>query len=448
MKKLACLFLVLSTFTGVIFAQQQLPENLTRSVLATVSENEEVDYGEFQTELQKSSDYKSSNDGYWFSFLYTVRNKYTDKANIMTNGSPLFVNRDIRVRTYRLGSSLTNSVFVIKSLDREAADIGYGMELVKAYGVSQTVCDSVLALNDDGFVYMQGGKCYYSPYSKVYDNTPKKEPVVWLERKVLDRVETEVTTEKAVAMERLSKGDVYFESVYGHYYYLFRDAYMPYSVLVVNNSVVELFDIYNEDNFKLKFSYNGLHWMAVGKECYWVDGEVRSIEGYAISDFLVTNTGHYGYKAYKIGAPERGEIVVVDGQIVRRNAKVNYFGLDAQGRLKFRFVTGGRTLQYQDESIADVSNELVSVYYPDDVLNGRKHVVISNNGRHKLTYQKDIPSVSIDGVKVAESVPYYAVYDEHSHSFVWNAVEERVGKTELVIYKYTVQDGFFKNLFK
>ena len=429
------------------FAWAQMPEHLTRSVLEIVPDNEMVSYGEFQSELLKMGDYKTTAEGYWFAYLYTVRNKYTDKCNIMINGKPLFVNRNMRVRTYRIGPSLDRSIFVFKNMDGEADDIGYGMELVRAYGISQQICDSVLMLNDDGFVYYSEGKCFYSPYRRIYDNPTETVPVAWLERKVFDNEKQQLPPEKAAAFERLSKGAVYYESFNGNYYYLYQDRYMPYTVAVINNTVVELFDVYNEDNFKLRFSYNGQHWMAVGKECYWIDGAIHSIKGFAITDFVITDNGHYGYKAYQKGASETGEIVVVDGQIIRRNAKVCYFGLNAEGKLKFRFVSSGRYLQYENEQITDVTDNLAYTYYPDNPLNGDVVTVQSNDGKHKLTYQVDTPSVKVDGVEMAKSVPCSAIYDERNHAFIWNAIENKGGKTELVVYKYTVANNFFKNLF-
>lgn len=446
MKRLIGLLVFVSGCLGTLFAQQ--PENLSRNVLATVPDNEAVEFGEFQVELLKTLDFKTTVEGYWFSYLYTVRNRYTEKGNIMINGNPLFINRNMRVRTYRMGPMSEKSIFVLKNMDKEADDIGYSMELVRAYGVSQQICDSVLALNDDGYVFMQGGKCYYSPYQRVYDQPVAKTPVTWLERKTYDKTKVAFAPEKASAFERLPEGAVYYESPDGSYYYLYRDKYMPNTVLVVNNKTVELFDVYDEDNFQLRFSYNGQHWMAVGKGCYWIDGEIKSVEGFTITDFVVTNNGHYGYKARRDSDPEEGEVVVVDGEMVRRNAKVCYFGLNAEGKLKFRFISNERYLQYENENITDVTADMVSIYYPDNVLNGRAIVVQSNDGSHKLTYQKDVPSVKIDGMEVAHSAPCCAVYDGRNNTFIWNAIERQGTKTELVIYKYSVVNNFFKNLFK
>ena len=435
-----------SACLGKAFAQQS--ENLSRKVLATVPENEAIEYGEFQIELMKSAEFKASSEVYWFSYLYSVTNKYTNKCNIVVHGNPLFVNRDMRVRTFRLGPSLEKSIFVLKNMDKEADDIGYNKELIRAYGVPQLICDSILDLNDDGFVFLQGGHSYYSPYQLSTERQVSKVPVPWLVRKTFDKDVNSFPPEKAAAFARLQNGAVYFESFNGYYYYLYRDQYMPYTVLVVNNKTVELFDVYDENNFDLRFSYNGQHWMAIGKKCYWVDGVIRSVEGFTITDFVVTNDGHYCYKAYKDGAAEEGEVVVVDGNVVRRNAKVCYFGLNAEGKLKFRFINNERYLQYEDGNITDVTTDLYSVFYPGNSMNGREIVVKSNDGSHKMVYQKDRLSVMIDGVEVAQTTPCFAVFDSRNNTFLWNAIEKQENKTELVLYKYRVVNHFFKNLFK
>lgn len=446
MKRVFCLILLFFGVFGMSSAQK--PGHLTRSVLLTVPDNEMVNYGEFQVDLHKTVDYRNNEDGYWFPFVYTLKNKYSDACNIMVGESPLIVNRNMLVRTYKIGCSLDKCIFVIKCLDKNANDIGYGMEFIRAYGVSQIVCDSILSLDDDGFVYLQAGKSYYSTYRTVYDNQTGKDPVAWLSRKVFEGNIQGFPEEKAAAFDRLTKGSVYYESPEGNYYYLYRDQYMPYSILVVNNMVVELHDLYNDDNFKLKFSYNGKHWMAVGKECYWMDGVLKSVEGFSISDFVVTNDGHYCYKASKLDEPQEGEVVVIDGQVARRNAKVCYFGLNGEGTPKFRFVTGGRCLQYENEKITDVTTTLVSTYYPDNELNGTEISVLTKDGSHRLSYQEGVPGVTVDGEKLAESVPCAAVYDEYNHSFLWNAIETRGEKTELVIYKYEIVNNIFKNIFK
>ena len=452
MKRIIYLYIIVFCLFGMVHAQSGT--NPVRVVLETIPQQEMVADGAFQMELHKSIDYSEASGWSWMSYVYVTKNKFVDKGNVVVSERPLLGNRNMTVRLYRIGPTLNQCVFVLKNLDKNAEDIGYGMEVVRAYGIPNPVCDSVVSLNDDGYVFLKEGLYYYSPYKKVYDNMPKVVPVVWLERKTFDGVlvnrnpATVLTAEKKAALSRLQKGAVYHESPDGHYYYLYRDDYMPNSVLVVDDQVVELHAPYEEEELTLSFSHDGRHWMAVGKECYWFDGQIHSIEGYAITNFVVTDDGHYGYMAAPLGTESRGVTVVADGQVIRRNAEVCYFGLDDEGKLKFRFVTGERILQYEKENTVDVSASLTSVFFPDNLANDRTVTVSSNDGMHKLTYRRDQPSVEVDGEVVASSVPCYAIYAERSNMFIWNAVEAREDKTELVLYKYTVENNFFKKVFR
>ena len=446
MKKIFLLLVLLMGVGGL--TQAQLPDHLTRNVLAKVNNNEMVDYGQFQVELLKTLDYRETTEGYWFSYLFITRNKYNQQQNLLINGNTLFVKRDLRIRPYRVGNTVEQSVFIIKNMDKNANDIGYRMEQVRAWGIPYMVCDSVVDINDDGFIYKQGGKYSYCAYKASEHDQNVTTPVVWLEKKSFNGNDTGMPAEQKAMFSHLPKGATYYESAEGHYYFLVRDQYMPHTVLVIDNKAVELFGAYTDDNFKLKFSYNGKHWMAVGKECYWVDGTMRSVDGFTITDFVVTNEGHYGYKAKKNDSTLEGEVVVADGQIIRRNAHVSFFGLNAQGKLKFRFLSGGRYLQYEDEKVTDISGFMMSAYYPDNLMNTEPVTVFSNDGLHKLTYQKDVPGVVVDDVKIIESVPCFALYDERNRSFVWNAIEQKGDELELVIYRYSIPNNVFKKIFK
>lgn len=445
MKRVLFIWFVLICVLGKSYSQTN--ENLARSVLASIDVNEVVRPGEFQMELLKGAFFNYETDNPWFSFIYTTTNKFTGDGRVVVNGHPRFNNGGMAVRTYKIGPTQNESIFVFKNNGVSNTSMGSGMELVMANGVTYPICDSVLYVNDDGYVYSQNGKCFYSRIKNSFDEEVKAEPVVWLERKYYDHNREFVDPNKAEAFARLSDGDVFYESSEGHFYYLFRDKYMPYTVLVVDNLAVELFDVYDEDELRFKFSYNGRHWMAVGKELFWVDGVMKSLEGYDISDFLVTDDGHYAYKASEKGGVKNREVVVYDGDIIRRNADVCYFGLNSEGNLKIRFVTGDRYLQYENENVTDVTSSLVSVYYPEEDRD-RTVQVLSDDGLHRLTYCHSVASVEIDGVKVTDSAPCYAVFDSRNHLFVWNAIETNGLRTELVIYRFSVPKNILKKILK
>lgn len=449
MKKVLYIWIALLCGIGHAFSQSsQTPvEKLTRNVLAVVEINEIVNPGEFQMELKKGEFFDALTDNPWFTFVYTTTNRYTGFNNIVVNGRLKVVSQEMNVRTYRIGPGFESGIFVIKNTGAYSKDLGIGMELVMACGVAQSVCDSVLYVNDDGFVCLRDGNCFYNQYKSVSENHVQVEKVVWPQRKTYESGVKYDDPVKSIFFEKLTPGDVYYESSEGHYYYLYRDQYMPNTVLVVDNVPVELFDVYDEESLRLKFSYNGKHWMAVGKECFWINGQLKSVAGYDIADFVITNDGHYAYAAVEKSNSKRNAVVIYDGHVIRRNADVCYFGLNAQGSLKIRFTSGDRYLQYENEKITDVTAMMESVFYPGKE-DGRTFQVLSGDGQHKLTYHRGIPSVEIDGFKVADSEPCYAIFDERNNAFVWNAIESRDMKTELVIYRCPVVNKFFKNLFK
>ncbi|MCR5014626.1 MAG: hypothetical protein K6A28_07645 [Bacteroidales bacterium] len=440
--------LIVLLLFGIVGAfKAQTTENLERSVIATTANYDTVEYGHFQVELTKTLDLSEVHEGFWFSYIYVATNKYKGTQTVYVKGNSLMGNRDFKVRTYRIGPTLDKCIFVMKNLDANATDIGYNMEFVRAYVNPYLVCDTVVDINDDGFVFRIGDKFQYCPYNASGDGQVGLKSVVWPVRKVYDGDDTGMPVEQKLLFSHLSEGDVYYESEEGHYYYLYRDDYMPYSVLVIDNKAYELYDRYTEDNFRLKYSFNGKHWMAVGNKYYWVDGVMKSVEGYQINDFVVTDDGHYGYRANMIDSNTDKEVVVADGQILRRNARVTFFGLNEEGRLKFRFIAGERLLEYENDMVTDVSKAMVSTYYPGNPVYNEPVVVMSDDG-HWLTYQKGVPGVEIDGKKFTESTPCHAIYDKRNHVFVWNAIENVGEKQELVIYKYSVPSGLFKNLFK
>ena len=187
----------------------------------------------------------------------------------------------------------------------------------------------------------------------------------------------------------------------------------------------------------MKFSYNGKHWMAVANDRFWVDGEMKYVEGYSISDFLISMTGDYFYKAYKNGEEEKGEILVMNGEIIRQQVITGHFALNAQQRLRFHFLAAGQWYVYDNGQISSVAKESNSVVYTDDLIDNLSIERMSPDGKHKMSYVTGRKGVTIDGVMMTESVPFQVVYDKEAKCFRWNAIEKNSkGLTELVVYKY------------
>jgi len=440
MKRLTFLLLFLTLF--VQLSKAQSPSNLTRTCLETLEGFLTVKQGEFQAERQllptNMTTYSSTN----YNYLYVAKNEKSGRSNIFANGR-LVIPFKYDVRAFRVGSSWNDCVSVFKYIDDELNEIGYGMETVYAYGVQQEKCDSVVCLSTDGYVYKLNDVYYYRPYNNV-TTLEQPSPIVWLEKRVYKEADKAMLSSNGIPC-KLSEGDVYYRSTGKgkeniHYYYLYRDnKYMPYTVLVIDGRLVELFGVYDEETFRLKYSYNGNHWMAVAGDHFWVDGEMKSVEGYTISDFLITNNGDYIYKAGKNGEEDKGETLIMNGEIIRRQVIIGHFALNAQQKLRFHFLAAGQWYVYDNGQISSVAKESNSVFYMDDLIDNLAVDKFSSDGMHKLSYVSGRAGVEIDGVRLTESVPFQVYFDKDNKCFKWNAIEvNKEGKTDLVVYTYSL----------
>lgn len=437
MKRLLTLMLLLALFLPVSKAQNH--DRLKRVRMETLEGFLSVNQGEFQAEYNALPNMNTHSMSMYYNYLYVTRNEKSGMSTIYANAKLLLPYRYV-VRAFRIGSTWNNCVFVLKYFEPDSQEIGYGMETVYAYGIHQMVCDSVLSITNDGYVYRLNDEYYHSTY-----NTPTEAgqttPIVWLEKKTFKESARPQLSSKSVNC-MLSEGDVYY-SCEGrsvtHYYYLYRDAYMPYTIMVVDGEPVELFGEYTYDNLRVKFSYNGRHWMAVANDRFWVDGEMKHVEGYTITDFLISNKGDYVYKASKNGEEEKGETLVLNGDIIRRQVIVGHFSLDAQQKLRFHFLAAGQWYDYEDGQINSVMKESNSILYTEDLIDNLPIDKFSADGMHKLSYVTGQKGVEIDGERVTESVPFQVVYDKNDKCFRWNAIETTPeGKSDLVIYTYSL----------
>ena len=435
MKRILSLALLLALFLPMAKSQSQ--DRLKRVRMETLEGFLSVNQGEFQADHNMVPNMTTHSMSAYYDYLFVCRNEKSGMSTIYVNSKVLLPYNYV-VRAFRVGSTWKDCVFVFKYYEPNSYEIGYGMETVYAYGVQQIVCDSVLSVTNDGFVYQLNGDCYYSTYSK-QTSSGQVSPVVWLEKKTFRNPMRSQLSSKSVGC-MLSDDDEYYASVGNtamHYYYLYRDNYMPNTVLVVDGEPVELFGEYTYENFRMKFSYNGRHWMAVAKDRFWVDGEMKLVEGYTISDFLISNKGDYVYKASKSGEEEKGESLVLNGNIIRRQVIIGHFALDAQQKLRFHFLAAGQWYVYEDGQINSVTKESNSVSYADDLIDNLPMEKFSSDGAHKLSYVTGQKGVEIDGVRLTESVPFQVIYDKSEKCFRWNAIEVTPeGKRDLVIYSY------------
>lgn len=428
---------IIVLFLLTCFSHAQSPGTLERVPLEILDGYLSVKTGEFQAKSAMDNNGLYAN-GLYYQTVYIAHNESTGLSNVYINGQPKWLQK-FKVRPFLITDAWKTGIFVIKYLDKDMPSIGYGMETVYARNIRQELCDSVVSVADDGFVYKIGKKYYYTKYREVASSGQPVQ-IVWPERKVYG-VENERELLPIEDLNRLSEGDIYHyaywgEEMPGHYYYLYRDDYMPYSVLVIDGQVIELFGAYSDDDFRLKYSYNGEHWMAVAGQYFWIDGRMKLLEGYYISDFFINDEGEFFYKAVKIGDEENGETIVANDEIIRKNAYVGYFNLNAMQKLTFHFFSGGRCFVYEDGEIKNKTEDYMTSFYEADRIDGMK-IKISSNNHHVLEYVTGSPGLSIDGQWIINSIPYQVVYDTKHNCFRWNCIEpNREGKTELVIYRY------------
>ena len=438
MKRSIILLLFLASFMQL--SNAQTPNNLSRKCLETLEGFLTVNHGEFQAEYSYSSNMSSPSTPSLYNYLYIAKKENSGRSTIGTNGKLMFPSLEYDVRPFRIGSTWNECIVVVKYFEDVSNEIAAGMETIYANGVMQDRCDSIVSLTNDGYIAKLNGVYSYRTY-KQGTNAGQAVEIVWPEKRIYKEEDRGMLSSRGVSC-RLKVGDVYHCSVGSeksdvHYYYLYKDNYMPYTVLVVDGRVVELFGEYTDEDIRLKYSYNGNHWMAVVDGYFWVDGEMKSTEGYTISDFLISMTGDYFYKAYKNGEEEKGEILVMNGEIIRQQVITGHFALNAQQRLRFHFLAAGQWYVYDNGQISSVAKESNSVVYTDDLIDNLSIERMSPDGKHKMSYVTGRKGVTIDGVMMTESVPFQVVYDKEAKCFRWNAIEKNSkGLTELVVYKY------------
>ena len=436
MKKKALLIVVLGLLNGIVQAQSS--GTLERIHLFTLDGYLSVKSGEFQAKATSEIDAGVYENGIYYQTLHIAKNESTGLSNFYLNGQPKW-NQRFLIRPFLTTEAWKTGIFVIKYLDKDSPSIGYGMETVFARNVGQEICDSVVSVGDDGFVYKIGKKYFYTKYRSVASGSQPVQ-IVWPEKMVYGKEGRNVSLPKEDA-DRLSEGDVYHfcywdDKAITRYYYVYRDEYMANSVLVVNGKAVELFDVYSDDDVRLKYSFNGEHWMAVVGQYFWIDGQMKFVEGYHISDFFINDEGDFFFKASKNGDKKNVETIVANGEIIRKDAHVGYFNLNAMQKLTFHFFSGGQCFVYEDGDISNKTEEFMSFFYEPDRIDGMDIKITSNN-KHTLEYVTGEAGLSIDGRRIIETKPFQVIYDSKHNFFRWNCIEpNREGKTELVIYKY------------
>lgn len=435
MKRIIILLAIFWSIT--LSASAQVRHGLERTVLKQLEAYYQVDPNCFLVQRDQN-DRSETLD---LQYLYMAKNEVNGLYNVFDNHHPL-INFQCQIRPYRMGCMLRNSVFVVKFLDHNEQVSKYGKEAIVVMNDVQEACDSIIEVFDDGYVFRNGDMVFHKEYLQSTTN-PQFSQIVWPEKRTFKPSDSVYFADRRHC-KRLSADEVYYRSAVfpradkskSHYYYLYRDSYMPYSVLVVDGKEVELFGQYSYDDLKLKYSYDGRHWMAVAGDRFWVDGKMKSMKGYSITEFLINNKGDYVIKAKETDAKNKTDVVVMNGQVILRDAYVGYFHLNSEQKLKFHFLSGGRKFVYDDGSITDVTKNFMTISYSEDRVVGQSLRINSDDG-HYLSYVTGRRGVKVDGVQCSESEPLQVLYNNEEHCFRWNAIETaNDGTIELVVYKY------------
>lgn len=433
------IIILIAIYLGIaLSASAQVRFGLERMVLKQLEEYYQVVPNCFLVQRDLKSDINENAD---LQYLYVAKNEVNGLYNVFDGHHPL-INFQCQIRPYRMGSMLRNSIFVVKFLDQSVQASKYGKEAVIVMNDVQEVCDSIVDVFDEGYIFRNGDKFYHREYIQA-PTGPQFTQIVWPVKRAFKPADSVYFADPS-HWKRLSTDAVYYRSAEfprmekskSHYYYLYRDNYMPYSVLVVDGNEVELFGQYSYDDVRLKYSYDGRHWMAVAGDRFWIDGKMNSMKGYSITEFLVNNKGDYMIKATGVNAKKKTDEVIVNGQVILRDACVGYFHLNSEQRLKFHFLSGGRKFVYDDGSIVDVTEDSKTISYSEDRVVGQTLRIKSDDG-HYLNYVTGCRGVKVDGVQCSESEPFQVFYNKEEHCFRWNAIETASdGTVNLVVYKY------------
>ena len=445
------LLLLLSLVICFQLAYAQLPNNVERIGIEVLESLLTAKPGEFQIDYKLYSNASSHSVSEKYNYVYIARNDVTGMSYICNQEGPL-LKMKYQVRPFRLGSIWQDCICVVKYFEKESFEIGYAMEVAYAYGKMQEKCDSIVMLSDDGFVYRLRDNYYYRTY-KGRGIPEKCVRIVWPETHFYQQADKALLSSNKVECV-LSEGDVYHycpasESYDAHYYYLYQDKYMARPVLVVDGDAVQLYGDCKEEDLMFKYSYNGNHWMAVVGDRFWVDGVAKYAGDFVITDFLITDNGDYYYKASKKGEDGKGELIVINGQVVRRQTQIGYFGLDAQQKLVFHFLSGGQWYVYSNGVINGLCDDNNAICYSDDLREGLVVKQCSDDMKHTLSYVIGEAGITIDNVTLGGFVPFQARFDKTHNCFCWNAIEwNKEGKAVLVLYKYNIENNFIKNMFR
>lgn len=418
--KRICLFILISiAYFSPFKATAQNTDHLTKTPILSIKDYQYISLGEFKVDM---SDYNNKK-------FVVIRNKNNNETIIIVgNNTPNLYKDSIRI--LEAGYEPEDVRIIVTKDDR----VNGGEKIEKLVVNNKTnVYDSIVYVYDNGFILKNDGYYYYKNF-----NDESKSLYNILERKKVGKNQnTIVGYEDSVFMIYLPIGHEYYQSTLGHFYYLYTDNLIDYTVLVVDGKEYKLND--KNHDIQLKFSPYGNHWIAVYGNTLLIDGDMKCIKDlHNVRYIHVTDNKIYGYVASSLENSSENDYVIINGNTIVKNVNVvDLFFEEENWSLKFR--KNQYYYKCDKNEISDITDEMNIKYFPQNLTGKESFVVKSTDGKHVLEYRYDRPFAIIDGKNFGNSVPFYATWNEEFNSFYWNTVEEKPGgKSELVIYKYRV----------
>lgn len=429
MKKLIMFLCLLMPSLSMVFAQND--KNLTKIEIGDLSKICKtfpyVKLGEFVVDFEHmvfdQNLYRNN-----YKYFVILRDERDDPSFIKTNNFLMnFSKSDLPIELLRAGFAMDDYVYISKkkSVSVDNSKIIYNLHIGRqSYGPY----DGIERVLPDGFVYKNKGVYTYVRY----DN----QLIAVNNYSILDQAEYEGDFVQCSINDKLLKfypkeKVKYFKCYDGHYYILYNDKAMNNTLLIVDGVGYELDGVVNSLN--LKFSHNGEHWIAAGRDYVMVDGVYVKRLSDVIKYVDINNNGDYMYVVDGKGFSEK---VYLNEKVVVDVVEVESLTVDDNQVFNYIFKNENGFFYGLDNHARDFNENIKNYYYPAFNDDNHDFVVKSPDGKHRLEYNNTSPYIIIDGNKI-ESVttPHYMVWNNKEHCFMWNVLEN----FKLIVYKYQVK---------
>ena len=362
-----------------------------------------------------------------YKYFVIVRNIKGEVAFVLMNNYYLnMMGSEYPAEIVKAGYTIPEYVYIEKR-QASALETGKYKYTLHVDGKAFGPYDGILEVLPDGFVYKNKEVFAYSRYDN--DILSNRNYCI-LEK---DTYEGEyiqcVLNDKLLKFTPKEKPS-YYKSYEGHYYILYNDAYMKNSLIVVDGEGYELDG--TENSVLFRFSHNGDHWIAAGKNYVLKDGVIVAKSDKIIKRIVINDNGDYMY----VAAGQDGNEVIYHGDnVMVTGIKVLKLVVDDDERFYYIFKKGKDYFCGINNDVQSMAEELEKCYYPELFDANQTFTIKSTDGNHTFVYSYNTPYITIDGTRIeCPSIPHYAIWNERDKCFMWNAVED----VNLVVYKYKI----------